>query len=146
MNCPDGSFLSSDLVHCTACSKECAICLGAAANCTKCADKFFFEGACLDACPSNYFVNADLSCIACTAVPLMCTLPPLTYKITPFTQNYKQKAYVVFSRSVDMTLDEFISSVQIYMNGVVVKPSQFSATIFNSTTYLVVFTQMSSLN
>lgn len=87
-----------------------------------------------------------MSCIACTAVPLMCTLPPLTYKITPFTQNYKQKAYVVFSRPVDMTLDEFISSVQIYMNGVVVKPSQFKATVFNATTYLVVFTQMSSLN
>ncbi len=40
-----------------------------------------------------------------------------------------------------MTLAEFVAFVQIYRNGVAVKPNEFTAAIFNSTTYVITFIQ-----
>jgi hypothetical protein len=84
-SCPDGSYLSTDLVTCFSCAVQCQTCLNVAAKCTRCAGKFLYLGQCLDACPSNYFVNTNMSCVSCLVVPSKCILPPLTYTITPFT-------------------------------------------------------------
>ena len=87
-----------------------------------------------------------MTCISCLVVPSKCVLSPLTYSITPFTQNYQFKAYVVFSRPVSMTLNEFIQNVQLKLNGSAVRSNEFTAAIYNSTTYVVTFIQMASLN
>jgi hypothetical protein len=73
-------------------------------------------------------------------------LPPLTYKIQTFTANYQLQAYVVFNRAVNMTLAQFSSTVQIQFNGSPLKSNQFTASVFNSTTYLVKFPSSMSLN
>jgi hypothetical protein len=73
-------------------------------------------------------------------------LPALTYKIVPFTDSYKLQAYVVFSRVVNMTVNKFIETVQIKYNGKVVRSDQFSAKYFNTTTYWVTFSSITSLN
>lgn len=145
--CPDGSYLSVlDLVTCLSCSTECATCSVTAGNCTKCAFKFFYNFKCVDACPSNYFVDNDLACIACALYPDKCILPPLSYKISPFTQNFQLHAYVVFNRVVNLTTDEFQRTVQIKYNGQTVKPSNFTVKFYNKTTYWVTFRNSSSLN
>jgi hypothetical protein len=69
--------------------------------------------------------------------PERCKQDPLTYKITPFTENFQQKAYITFSRPVSMTLDEFNQAVQINFNGRALKAGEFTAVVFNTTTYVV---------
>lgn len=146
-SCPDGSYLSVvDLVTCLKCSTECATCSNSASNCTKCAYKFYYNGQCIDACPSNYFVDDTMSCISCEIYPDKCVLEPLSYTIHPFTQNYQMHAYVVFNRVVDMSLDKFQQVVQIKYNGETVKPNSFTVQFYNKTTYWVTFRNSTSLN
>lgn len=102
--CPDGTLLSNiDLVTCLKCSDECTTCAVSAGNCTKCATKFLYNQQCVTACPKNYFINANMTCSSCSLYPSKCILPPLTYTIYPFTQNYQLQAYVVFNRVVNMS-------------------------------------------
>lgn len=144
--CPAGSYLSYDLVHCLACSNPCATCVGAAGNCTACIGSYYYLGQCLNSCPNNFYIDSYLNCISCTVNPQKCVLPPLTYVVKVFTANYQLQAYVVFNRAVNMTINQFTTTVQIFYNGQALKPSQFTATVFNSTTYLVKFSSAISLN
>jgi hypothetical protein len=57
-----------------------------------------------------------------------------------------QKAYVTFSRPVNMTLDEFVQVVQINFNGKALKASDFTAKVYNTTTYIVTISQSVSNN
>ena len=79
--CPDGSYLSYDLVTCLACSLPCRTCSGSAGNCSSCIDSYYYLGQCVDACPTNYYVDSNLQCQLCTTNPSHCTLPPLSYTI-----------------------------------------------------------------
>ena len=145
--CPAGSYLSYDLVNCLACSSPCATCVGTAGNCTSCIGSYYYLGKCLSACPDNFFVDPALSCQPCSSNPAKCTLPPLNYTIYPFTKNYKLNAYCVFNRAVNISVSVFTSTVQINYAGKPVKSSQYNASVFNSTTFLVIFTGLSgSLN
>lgn len=144
--CPAGSYLSYDLVHCLGCSAPCATCIGAAGNCTSCIGSYYYLGQCLNACPTNFYIDSNLNCVACSLNPQKCTLPPLTYTVTPFTANFQLQAYVVFNRAVTMTIDQFKATVQITANKATISSSQYTASIFNSTTYLVVFSKSLSLN
>lgn len=144
--CPAGSYLSYDLVHCSACSRPCATCVGAAGNCTSCIGSYFYLGQCKDACPTNFYIDERKNCVACSANPQRCALPPLTYKITTFMAKFRVNSYVVFSRPVTLTKEEFLATVQIKLNGAPIKASQFTSSVFNSTTYLVVFSSDISLN
>jgi len=143
--CPNGSYLSYDLVHCLSCSAPCATCMGSAGNCTTCIGTYYYLGKCLDACPNNFFVD-NLRCVPCSSQPERCTLTPLSYTIHPFTASYRLQAYVIFNRAVNLTIAQFISTVQIYYNGQPVKSNQFTASVYNSTTFLVVFDSSMSLN
>jgi len=70
--CPIGTYLSLDLVNCLVCSSGCASCFGTAGNCTTCADKYYYLGNCLDACPNNFYVDSSLVCTACSSNPSKC--------------------------------------------------------------------------
>jgi hypothetical protein len=144
--CPSGSYLTYDLVHCSACSAPCATCIGTAGNCTSCIGSYFYLGKCLDACPNNFYIDDRLNCVACSANPQRCTLPPLTYRITTFTANYRLQAFCVFSRPVNLTMAQFTSIVQIRLNGQPLKSNQFTPSVHNSTTFLVRFSSDVSLN
>jgi len=146
-SCPDGSYLNLiDLVTCLACSSECATCSLTAANCTKCAYKFFYNYQCVDACPSGFFVDNNLACISCLVFPDKCILSPLNYTISPFTKNYQLHAYVVFNRVVNLTIAQFQQIVQIKYNGQIVKPNSFTTQFYNKTTYWITFKNSTSLN
>lgn len=144
--CPAGSYLSYDLVHCLACSMPCATCVGTAANCTSCIGSYFYLGQCINACPNNFYIDSNLNCVACSSNPQKCALPPLTYTVSTFTANFRMNAYVVFNRPVTMTIAQFLSTVQIKLNNAPVLSSQFTPTVYNSTTYLVTFSPEVSLN
>jgi hypothetical protein len=107
--CPNATYLSYDLVSCLACSLPCRTCSGSAGNCSSCIDSYYYLGQCLSSCPSNYYVDSNLQCQACATNPQKCTLPPLTYTITPFTANYQLQAYCVFNRPVSLTISQFVS-------------------------------------
>lgn len=145
-SCPSGSYLSYDLVNCLSCSSPCATCVGTSGNCTACVASYYYLGQCLNACPTNFYVDSRLNCISCTSNPSKCSLPPLTYTVFPFTANYQLQAYVVFNRQVSLTISQFISTVQITYNGQSIKSSQFTAFVYNSTTFLVIFKSGGSLN
>ncbi len=148
-SCPAGSYLTYDLVHCLACSSPCATCIGLAGNCTSCIQSYYYLGQCLNACPTNFYIDDKLNCISCTVNPQKCVLPPLTYKITTFKAGFDLKAYCVFSRAVNLTLQKFQQTVQIKYNGATLKISDYSATVFNFTTFLISFASyisQSSLN
>lgn len=49
------------------------------------------------------------------------------------------QAYCIFNRPVNLTLAEFTSKVKINYKGVPLKSNQFTATVHNSTTFLVKF-------
>lgn len=144
--CPNGSYLSYDLVTCLACSLPCRTCTGNAGNCTSCIDSYYYNTQCVAACPTDYYVDSNLQCQKCSTNPDKCTLPPLSYTIHPFTANYQLQSYVVFNRPVSLTLAQFTSEVRITYNGVAVKSDQFTAEVYNSTTYLVKFNNLGSLN
>jgi hypothetical protein len=57
-----------------------------------------------------------------------------------------QKAYVTFSRPVSMTLDEFTTVVQINFNGKALKTTEFTAKVFNTTTFVITISQSVSAN
>ena len=144
--CPPGSYLSYDLVTCLTCASPCATCTGTAGNCTSCIASYYYLGQCLNACPPNYYIDTALSCQPCTSNPSKCTLAPLNYTVYPFTSNYQLKAYVVFNRPVNLTTSQFASTVQIAYNGQPVKSNQYTVSVYNSTTFLVVFNNVGSLN
>ena len=121
--CPDGSYLSYDLVTCLACSLPCRTCSGSSGNCSSCIESYYYLGQCIAACPTNYYVDTNLQCQACATNPSHCTLPPLTYTIHPFTANYRLQAYCVFNRPINLTLAQFTTDVKITYNGVSVKSS-----------------------
>jgi hypothetical protein len=56
------------------------------------------------------------------------------------------RAFVVFNRAVNLTLSQFASTVQISYDGQSLKTSQFTASIYNQTTFLVIFSSDISLN
>ena len=62
-------------------------------------------------------MNQSLACVPCSVDPTKCILPPLTYTVHPFTDNYQLHAYVIFNRVVNVTLTEFVDIVQIVLNG-----------------------------
>lgn len=63
--CVDGTFLLGDLVHCQKCSTTCSSCSGSGSNCTRCANKFWYNYNCVDKCPDTYYVDANSSCQEC---------------------------------------------------------------------------------
>ena len=107
--CPNGSYLSYDLVTCLSCSLPCRTCHTSAGNCTSCIDSYYYQGQCISACPTNYYVDSNLICQKCSTNPSFCTLPPLNYTIHPFTANYLLQAYCVFNRAVNLTINQFIT-------------------------------------
>jgi hypothetical protein len=138
-NCIAGTYLLPDMVTCQTCSAECATCSGTGTNCTKCSTKFLYNSRCVDACPTDFYVDINQSCQACSTRPSACILPPLTYTISTFMLNYQLNAYVIFNRPVMMTISQFKQYVQIKRNGQPVKSSDFKASKFNSTAYLITF-------
>jgi hypothetical protein len=136
-SCINGTYLLSDMVTCQSCSAECATCSGIGTNCTKCANNFLYNSRCVDACPTNFYVDINQ---ICSSNPSACALPPLTYTINSFTLNYQLNAYVIFNRPVTMTISQFKQYVQIKRNGQPVKTNDFTASVYNSTTYLITFT------
>lgn len=57
-----------------------------------------------------------------------------------------QKAYVTFSRPVSMTLDQFTQLVQINFNGKALKTTDFTAVVYNTTTFVITISQAISAN
>ena len=146
-SCPSGSYLTTDLVNCLACGSPCATCQSSATNCTSCLTAYYYLGQCVDACPDNFYVDSSNNCKACSTNPDKCALPPLTYTIHTFTKDYLMQAYCVFNRAVTLTTTTFAEQVQISFAGSAVKSDQFTVTVHNSTTYLVVFaSSVTSLN
>ena len=144
--CPDGSYLTYDLVHCAACSWPCATCMGVAGNCTSCIESYYYLGQCLAACPNNFYVDEKYNCIACSSNPQKCALPPLSYSFFPFTANYLLQTFIVFNRAVSMSAEEVQKTVQIKSNGVAVPSSKYKVSYYNTTTFLAVFDKSMSLN
>ena len=115
-SCPNGTYLSFDLINCLKCSNPCATCFNSPGNCTSCLDSYFYLGQCLNACPSNFYINDNLNCISCTVNPQRCILAPLTYTIQPFTANFILQSYVIFNRAVNMSISDFNKNVRIQYN------------------------------
>lgn len=138
-SCINGTYLLADMVTCQSCSAECATCSGIGTNCTKCSTQFLYNARCVAACPSDYYVDINQICQSCKSNPSACILPPLSYTISPFTQNYQLNAYVIFNRPVAMTISQFKQYVQIQRNGQPVKSNEFKASVYNTTTYLITF-------
>lgn len=138
-SCIAGTYLLPDMVTCQSCSAECATCDVIGTNCTKCSTMFLYNGRCVDSCPSDYYVDINQTCKACSSTPSACLLPPLTYTISTFMLNYQLNAYVIFNRPVTMTISQFKQYVQIKKNGQPVKSNEFKASVYNSSTYLITF-------
>lgn len=85
--CIDGTFLMSDQVTCNNCSSICATCSITASNCTKCVGAFLYNYNCVSKCPTNYYANSNLICVACTSTTPECNVEPLTYTLESFTNG-----------------------------------------------------------
>ncbi len=145
-NCIEGTFLLSDLVTCQKCSTACATCSVSGSNCTKCANKFWYNYNCVDKCPNEFYIDSNNSCRKCGTNDPACTLPPLNFTISTFTKNYKLYAYVVFNRAVNLSLSEFSQAVIIQTKEGPIKSKDYIASVYNTTTYLVQFLSSASLN
>lgn len=63
--CPDGTYLTGDLVTCMVCSLNCSTCFGTATNCTVCAGTFKYNGLCISQCPAGYYGDSSGVCQQC---------------------------------------------------------------------------------
>jgi len=145
-SCPDGTFLLSDLVTCQKCSTTCATCSVTGNNCTKCASKFWYNYNCVDQCPSRFYVNVNNSCIPCQTNPTACVLPPLNFTLQTFTQDYQLYGYVIFNRAVNLTKDQFKKIAIFSTTKRPIYSSQYTVSVYNSTTFLLRFLNSVSLN
>lgn len=73
-SCIDGTFLLSDLVTCQKCSTQCATCSMSGNNCTKCANKFWYNYNCVDSCPDGFYTDSNNSCIECKSNSAACSV------------------------------------------------------------------------
>ena len=73
-SCLSGTFLLPDLVTCQKCSTTCSSCSGSGSNCTKCANKFWYNYNCVDKCPDSFYVDANNSCRDCQSNMAACAI------------------------------------------------------------------------
>ena len=101
-SCGAGTFMLDDLVTCQRCNPICQECSKLPSNCTKCSGLFCYNYNCVNACPSNYYVDPNLVCQLCSNNPTACTLPPLSYTVTTKIISYQLYCFVTFNRKVTL--------------------------------------------
>lgn len=97
--CPDGSYLTLDLINCQICSLTCLTCFGTATNCTLCSGSFKYNDSCLTECPSGYYGDVSGVCLACTSTIESCN-KPVTFNVTNTVENYKNVIILKFNQDV----------------------------------------------
>lgn len=143
--CPAGSYLLPDEVNCQTCAQACVTCRTLASNCTLCLNAFLYNGRCVTLCPSDHFSSQGV-CLACTANPQACLLPPLTYTVTPFFQNYQLYAYLVFNREVFIQAENIRDIVEVRLTGISQADFTYSIERHNSTSYRLQIITTSNVN
>lgn len=104
LTCPDGTYLTADLVTCMICSLNCSTCFGSATNCTICAGTFKYNDTCLSECPSGYYGDVSGVCLQCTSSIESCN-NPVTYNVTTTVENYKNVVILKFNQEVKFSDD-----------------------------------------
>lgn len=84
-SCIEGTYLMSDRVTCNRCSSRCATCSLIATNCTKCVGAYLYNFNCVSKCPTNFYADANLRCVQCTASTPQCSVEPLKYTLESFS-------------------------------------------------------------
>jgi len=145
-SCVDGTYLMTDQVTCGACSTICATCSMVASNCTRCVGAYLYNYNCVSQCPTNYYANSNLSCVACTANVRQCNVAPLTYTLTSSNSNGNLYGILTFNRPVSIDMSKITQIVNISIPGLSPSSYTWTATMISSTSYRINIQTTVSLN
>lgn len=102
--CPDGTYLTADLVTCMICSLNCTTCFGTATNCTICAGTFKYNGQCISQCPSGFYGDSSGNCLQCSSDIESCS-QPVSFTVKTTVENYKNVVIIKFNQIIRLSDD-----------------------------------------
>jgi hypothetical protein len=139
----------SDKVSCNNCSSNCATCNGTATNCLKCVGGYLYNSGCVTTCPTNYYVDSNLACQACTSTTPQCNTAPLTWGITSYPDpNGGIYGLLTFNRDIIMNNSNIHNIINVTVPGIAASSYTWAAAPYNNTgnIYKITFNFTTSIN